>query len=65
MAHVIQLALCAFLSSCGVKGRSKFWEAHEGDQQFGKNVSIHIGKSKRLRKEANAGINMVSAMRPG
>jgi hypothetical protein len=65
MAHVIQLALGAFLSSQGVKGRTKSWEAHERDQQFGENESIDIGKSQRLRKEGNARVNTVSAMRPG
>jgi hypothetical protein len=35
MVQVIQLALGAFLSSLGVKGRMKSWEAHERDQQFG------------------------------
>jgi len=65
MAHVIQLALGAFMSSLGVKGRTKSLEAHERDQQFGENVSIDIGKSQRLRKEGNARINKVSAMKPG
>jgi len=65
MAHVIQLALDAFMSSLGVKGRTKSWEAHERDQQFGENESIDIGKSQRLQKEGNARINKVSAMRPG
>jgi len=65
MAHVIQLALGAFMSSLGVKGRTKSWEAHERDQQFGENESIDIGKSQWLRKEGNARINKVSAMRPG
>jgi hypothetical protein len=65
MAHVIQLALGAFKSSLGVKGRTKSWEAHECDQQFGENESIDIGKSQRLRKEGNDRINKVSAMRPG
>jgi len=65
MAHVIQLSLGAFMSSLGVKGRTKFWEAHERDQQFGENESTDIGKSQRLRKEGNARINKVSAMRPG
>ena len=65
MAHVIQLALGAFMSSLSVKGCTKSWEAHEHDQQFGENKSIHIGKSQRLRKEGNARINKVSAMRPG
>jgi len=65
MAHVIKLALGAFMSSLGVKGRTKSWEAHERNQQFGENESIDIGKSQRLRKEGNARINKVSAMRPG
>jgi len=65
MAHIIQLALGAFTSSLGVKGRTKPWEAHERDQQFGENESIDIGKSQRLRKEGNARINKVSAIRPG
>jgi hypothetical protein len=63
-AHVIQLALGAFMSSLGVEGRNKSWEAHERDQQFGENKSIAIRKSQRLRKESNARINKVSAMRP-
>jgi hypothetical protein len=42
MAHVIQLALGPFMSSLGVKGRTKSWEAHERDQQFGVNESIDI-----------------------
>jgi len=65
MAHVIQLALGAFLRSLSVKCRTKSWEAHERDQQFGENESIDIAKSQRLRKEGNARINKVSAMRPG
>jgi hypothetical protein len=65
MAHVKQLALHAFMSSLGVKGRTKSWEAHERDQQFGENESIDIGKSQRLRKEGNAGINKVLAIKPG
>jgi len=65
MAHVIQLALGAFMSSLGVKGHTKSWEAHERDQQFGENESTDIGKSQRLRKEGNARINKVSAMKPG
>jgi len=65
MAHVIQLALGAFMSSLSVKGRTKSWEAHERDQQFEENESIDIGKSQRLRKEGNARINKVSAIKPG
>jgi len=52
------------MSSCGVKGRTKSWEAHERDQQFGENESTHIGKSQRLRREGNARINKGSAMKP-
>jgi hypothetical protein len=65
MVHIIQLALGAFMSRLGEKGRTKSWETHERDQQFGKNDSIDIGKSQILRKVGNARINMVSAMRPG
>jgi len=65
MAHIIQLALGAFMSSLGVKGCTKSWEAHERDQQFGENESIDIEQSQRLRKEGNTRINKVSAMRPG
>jgi hypothetical protein len=65
MAHVIQLALGAFMSSLGVKGHTKSWEAHERDQQFGENESIDIGKSQRVRKEGNAKSNKLSAMKPG
>jgi hypothetical protein len=65
MGHVIQLALGAFMSSLGVKGRTKSCEAHERDQQFRENQSIDIGKSQKLQKESNAKINMVPAMRPG
>jgi hypothetical protein len=65
MAQVIQLALGGFLSSLGVQGPTKCWEAHEHDQQFGENESIDIGKSHRVRKEGNATINKVSAIRPG
>jgi hypothetical protein len=65
MVHVIQLAFGAFMSSLGVKGRTKSWEAHVRNQQFGENKSIDIGKSQRLRKEDNARINKGTAMRPG
>jgi len=65
MSHVIQQALGAFMSSLGVKGHTKSWEDHECNQQCGENESIDIGKSQRLRKEGNARINKVSAMRPG
>jgi len=64
MAHVIQLALGAFMSSLGVKGCTKSSEAYERDQQFRENESIDVGKSQRLRKEGNDTINKVSAMKP-
>jgi hypothetical protein len=53
------------MSSLGIKGCTNSWEAHERDQQFRENESIDIGKSQRLRKEGNARINKVSAMRSG
>jgi hypothetical protein len=53
------------MSSLGVKCRTKSWEAHEHDQEIGENESVDIGKSQRLRKEGNARINKVSAMKPG
>jgi len=65
MAHIIHLALGAFMGSLGVKGRTKSWEAHEHYQQFVQNENIDIGNSQRLRKEGNARINKVSAMKPG
>jgi len=65
MAHVIPLALGGFMSSLGVKGRTKSSEAHERNQRFGENASIDSGKSQRLRNEGNARINKVSAMKPG
>jgi len=65
MAHVIQLALGAFISSLGVTDHTKSWEAHEHNQQFGENTSIDIGKSQRLWKEGNARSHKASAMRPG
>jgi len=65
MAHVIQFALGTFMSSLGVQGCSKSWEAHKHDQQFGEIESTDIGKSQRLREEGIARIHKVSAMRPG
>jgi hypothetical protein len=65
MAHVILLAVGAFISSLGVQGRTKSWEAYECNQQLGENESIDIGKSQRLQKDGNARINKVSAMRQG
>jgi hypothetical protein len=65
MVHIIELALGAFMSSLGVKGHTQSWEAHGCNEQFGQNESTDIGKSPRLRKEGNARINKMSAMRPG
>jgi len=65
MAHVMPLAFGAFTSSLGVKGRTKSWEAHARDQHCRENNRIDIGNSQRLRKQGNARINRVSAMRPG
>jgi hypothetical protein len=62
MAHARDIDLGAFLSTLGVQGRTKTWKAHEGNQQYGENESIDIGKSHRLRTEGNARINKVSAM---
>jgi len=65
MAHVMQHAVCAFMSSLGVKGRTNSWEAHECDQQFGQNECTDIGKSQRLRKAGIPRVNKVSAIKPG
>ena len=65
MAHVIQPALGAFMSCLSAKGRTKCWEAHECDPHFGENESVDIGKRQQLRKQGNARINTVSAMKPG
>jgi hypothetical protein len=65
MAHVIQLACGAFISSFGVKGRTKSWEAHKCNPQFGALESTDIWKSARHKKEGNDRIIKVSAMRPG
>jgi len=48
MAHVIQLALGAFMSSLRVTRGTKSWEAHGWVQQFGESKSRDIGKSQRL-----------------
>jgi len=53
------------MSSLGVKDFTKSWEVHERDQQFRENDSTEIMKSQSLRKEGNARINKVSAMKPG
>jgi hypothetical protein len=65
MAHIIRLALGAFMKSLGVKGYTRTSEAHEWDQQCGENEHIDNGKSQKLRTEGNATINQVLAIRPG
>ena len=62
MGQLIQRSLGAFVSSLGVKGRTKLWESHERDQQFGENVCTVIGNIQRLHNEGNARMNKVSAM---
>jgi len=53
------------MSSLGVKGRTKSYEANECDQQFRENDSMDIGKSQRLQKKDNARMNKVSARGQG
>jgi hypothetical protein len=53
------------MSSISVKGNTKSWEAHECNQQFGEIDSIDIWQSQSLRKEGNARIYKLLAMRPG
>jgi hypothetical protein len=65
MAHVIQRAFGAFMSSLGVKGPMKSVAAHDHEQQCGANESIDIGKSQRHRNKGNGRFNKVSAMRSG
>jgi len=65
MAHVMEMALGAIMSSLCVKGRTKSWEAHWHDLEFDENECIDIGMRQRLLKDGNARINKVSAMRPG
>lgn len=60
MAHVRQLAVGALFSSVSVKDRTKCWEAHEQNTQFGVNESTDNGNGQRLTKAANACINKVS-----
>jgi len=53
------------MSNLGIEGHTKSWEAHQRDQQFGGNETPDHRKSQTLRKEGNARINMLSAMRQG
>jgi hypothetical protein len=48
MAHVIQLAFGALISSLAVKGFTKSWEAHVLNQVFGEIESEGIWKIQRL-----------------
>ena len=65
MAHIILLALGAFMRRLSIKGHTKYWEARERDGHCGENECINIRKSQRLQKEGNGRINKVSAMRSG
>jgi hypothetical protein len=65
MAHFIRLGLGAIMSRLVVEDRTKPGAAHECDHQFGEKETADIGKSQRLRKEGNARINKVMAMRLG
>jgi len=65
MACIAEVTLGAFMSSLGVNGPTKYWEAYKHDPQFGENEYTVIAKSQGPRKEDNARINKVSAKRPG
>jgi hypothetical protein len=65
MVDDFQLALGVFMCSLSVNGCTKSWKTLERSQQFGADESIDIGKSQRLRKDGNARIIKVLAMRPG
>jgi len=65
MAHIIQLASGAFMSSLGDKGRTKCLEPHERDLPFGETDSVDIVKRQRLRIDDKARNDQVSAMKPG
>jgi hypothetical protein len=53
MAHIIQLALGAFMRCLGVKGHTKSREAHEPNQQSAEIESMDTRKGQRLQKEGN------------
>lgn len=66
MAHVIQLCLGAFMSSLGVKGREKSWEAHERSKHFDGNTSQSASKKDSKHPNfVNARIRSVAGMPPG
>jgi len=53
------------MSTLGVETCTMSRDDNEHDLQSCENDSIDIGMSQRLRKEGNARINKVSAIRPG
>jgi len=65
MAHVMQIALCAFRICLSVNSHIKSWKTSECNSQFGENETTDIGTSVRLRKEGNARINKLCAISPG
>jgi hypothetical protein len=65
MVHVIQLASGAFMTSLGVKGHTKSWKFQQRNQQCLENETTDIGKTQILRKEGNARINKLTAMKRG
>jgi len=65
MVRGIQIPFGGYISTLGMNGHTSAWESHECDQQFGENESMDIGNSQRHRKEGNARINNVLAMKPG
>jgi len=58
-------AIGMVMSSVSVHSQSMFWKAHKHNQKLGENESTDIGKNESLRKEGNARINKVLAMRQG
>jgi hypothetical protein len=50
VAHIIHQAVGALMSSLGVKGRIKSWEAHECDKQFVETESLNIGEESKTSK---------------
>jgi hypothetical protein len=62
---MLQLALAESMTSLGSIICIKSWESYHCNQQFGENESINIRNAQQLRKEGNAKINKVSAMRAG
>jgi len=65
MAHLRTLACGAFITILSLNGPAKSWGSHECHQQCGKNEGIDNGKSQRLSKGGNSGINKELAMKSG